>query len=189
MEIGKRAAIRKAILKNYGNVAKSDSSGCCGSGTSCCSPGGRGTDGQALGYSDEELASVPDGANLGLGCGNPQALAALKPGETVLDLGSGAGFDAFLASKRVGPAGKVVGVDMTPEMVRRPDETPKNGIAMLSSAGESNPSVVTSRRRDISNWSSSFDGQAAVSRGVPRPRPAAGSPFPMSWPRPLCLPG
>lgn len=127
MEIDKRAVIRKAILKNYGRVATSASSGCCGSGTSCCSPGGRGTDGQALGYSDEDLASVPDGVNLGLGCGNPQALAALKSGEIVLDLGSGAGFDVFLAARRVGSTGKVIGVDMTPEMISKARQNAAKG--------------------------------------------------------------
>ena len=73
----------------------------------------------AMGYSEEELGSVPEGANLGLGCGNPQAIAALRPGDTVLDLGSGAGFDCFLAAKRVGRTGRVIGVDMTPEMVTK----------------------------------------------------------------------
>jgi len=72
-----------------------------------------------LGYSNDELNSVPEGANLGLGCGNPQAIAELKPGETVLDLGSGGGFDAFLASRKVGETGLVIGVDMTPEMISR----------------------------------------------------------------------
>ncbi len=117
IEIEKRTTIRNAILKNYGSVARAESSGCCGPGSSCCSPGSQGTDGKILGYSDEDLASVPDGANLGLGCGNPQALAQLKPGEIVLDLGSGAGFDAFLAARKVGITGHVIGVDMTPEMV------------------------------------------------------------------------
>jgi SAM-dependent methyltransferase len=70
-----------------------------------------------LGYTEADLAAVPDGADLGLGCGNPQAIAALRPGERVLDLGSGGGFDAFLAARQVGPAGKVIGVDMTPEMI------------------------------------------------------------------------
>jgi SAM-dependent methyltransferase len=74
---------------------------------------------RAIGYSDADLQAVPDGANLGLGCGNPVALASLKAGETVLDLGSGAGFDCFLAADRVGPTGKVIGVDMTPEMLQR----------------------------------------------------------------------
>ena len=73
----------------------------------------------AMGYSAEELAAAPEGADLGLGCGNPQAIAALRPGETVLDLGSGGGFDCFLAAKRVGRTGKIIGVDMTPEMVTK----------------------------------------------------------------------
>jgi SAM-dependent methyltransferase len=72
-----------------------------------------------MGYSKEDLASVPEGSDLGLGCGNPQAIAALRSGETVLDLGSGAGFDCFLATRRVGPGGRVIGVDMTPEMVTK----------------------------------------------------------------------
>jgi SAM-dependent methyltransferase len=71
----------------------------------------------ALGYSPDDVSSVPEGANMGLGCGNPQAIASLQPGETVLDLGSGGGFDCFLAAKAVGPRGRVIGVDMTPEMV------------------------------------------------------------------------
>jgi SAM-dependent methyltransferase len=75
-----------------------------------------------IGYSKDDLAQVPAGANLGLGCGNPLALASIVPGETVLDLGSGAGFDAFLAAARVGPAGRVLGVDMTPEMIEKAQE-------------------------------------------------------------------
>jgi len=74
---------------------------------------------RTVGYSDDDIHAVPDGANLGLGCGNPVALASIKEGETVLDLGSGAGFDCFLAAKRVGKSGKVIGVDMTPEMLER----------------------------------------------------------------------
>jgi len=74
---------------------------------------------KAIGYTDEELASAPEGANLGLGCGNPTALASLVEGETVLDLGSGAGFDCFLAAQKVGDTGKVIGVDMTPEMIEK----------------------------------------------------------------------
>jgi SAM-dependent methyltransferase len=99
-------------------VAKAGSS-CCGAGASCC-----GTTSKApaeisaqLGYSEEDLAFAPEGANLGLGCGNPQAIADLKAGEVVVDLGSGAGFDCFLAGRAVGPSGRVIGVDMTPEMV------------------------------------------------------------------------
>ena len=72
-----------------------------------------------MGYTEDDLSSVPEGANLGLGCGNPQAIAAIRPGETVLDLGSGGGFDCFLAARRVGPAGRVIGVDMTPEMISK----------------------------------------------------------------------
>jgi arsenite methyltransferase len=80
-----------------------------------------------LGYTEEDLAAVPEGANLGLGCGNPKALAALKPGEVVVDLGAGAGFDCFLAAKAVGLAGGVIGVDMTPEMVRAARENARKG--------------------------------------------------------------
>ncbi|WP_243384779.1 arsenite methyltransferase [Geothrix alkalitolerans] len=93
------------------------SSGCCGS-SSCCGSA-RPDASLEVGYDPKDLAAVPEGANLGLGCGNPVALADLKPGETVLDLGSGAGFDAFLAAPRVGPEGRVIGVDMTPEMIER----------------------------------------------------------------------
>ncbi len=75
------------------------------------------TSSTGLGYSDPDVASVPGGADLGLGCGNPQAIATLKPGQRVLDLGSGGGFDAFLAARQVGPTGRVIGVDMTPEMI------------------------------------------------------------------------
>jgi ubiquinone/menaquinone biosynthesis C-methylase UbiE len=75
-----------------------------------------------LGYTEADLAAVPEGADLGLGCGNPTAIAALKPGETVLDLGAGGGFDCFLAARAVGPTGKVIGVDMTPEMITRARE-------------------------------------------------------------------
>ncbi|GLH74339.1 hypothetical protein GETHLI_28410 [Geothrix limicola] len=93
---------------------------CCSaspaSSSSCCSAGEASLE---LGYAAQDLETVPEGANLGLGCGNPVALASLQPGETVLDLGSGAGFDAFLASKRVGPEGRVIGVDMTPQMIER----------------------------------------------------------------------
>jgi SAM-dependent methyltransferase len=82
---------------------------------------------QQIGYSDEELKSIPEGANLGLGCGNPIALASLKKGETVLDLGAGAGFDCFLAANQVGDTGKVIGIDMTPEMIEKARENAKKG--------------------------------------------------------------
>ncbi|HYH03594.1 MAG TPA: methyltransferase domain-containing protein, partial [Bacillota bacterium] len=114
--------IRKAVRENYGKVAESGNSGCCCSSSNCCGTGNNHSAAEmaiALGYSGADVNTVPGGANLGLGCGNPQAIALLKPGETVLDLGSGGGFDCFLAAKTVGPTGKVVGVDMTPEMVSR----------------------------------------------------------------------
>ncbi|HEX3046320.1 MAG TPA: arsenite methyltransferase [Bacillota bacterium] len=114
--------IRQAVRDNYGKVAESSGAGCCCSSSSCCSPKDSPTAEEismALGYSNEEVSSVPEGANMGLGCGNPQAIASLKPGETVLDLGSGGGFDCFLAAKAVGQSGRVIGVDMTAEMVSK----------------------------------------------------------------------
>jgi len=112
-------AKRRLIMKNYAAVAANKGiNGCCGSDSSCS---GASVDvravARALGYSEEDLNAVPDAANMGLGCGNPLAIAALKSGETVLDLGSGGGFDCFLARKQVGPDGLVIGVDMTPDMV------------------------------------------------------------------------
>ncbi len=105
--------IRNQVRTAYGKVAR----GAGGCGVGCCGTEGAGS--LAMGYSEQELSSVPAGADLGLGCGNPQAIAALQSGETVLDLGSGAGFDCFLAARRVGAAGRVIGVDMTPEMVTK----------------------------------------------------------------------
>jgi SAM-dependent methyltransferase len=104
-----RAQVRTAYAK-VANGAGGCSVGCCGTS---------GTGSMAMGYSAEELAAAPEGADLGLGCGNPQAIAALRAGDTVVDLGSGGGFDCFLAAKRVGQTGKVIGVDMTPEMVTK----------------------------------------------------------------------
>jgi len=103
------------VKERYAAVAVGAQQGCCGE-TSCCGDPAA-TTAENIGYKREDLAAVPGGANLGLGCGNPLALAGIQPGETVLDLGSGAGFDAFLAAARVGPTGRVIGVDMTPEMV------------------------------------------------------------------------
>ncbi len=112
--------IRKAVRDAYGKVAQRSSS-CCGPArSSCCGPVQSdccGSAGQTSECVDADLKNVPEGANLGLGCGNPVALASLKPGETVLDLGSGAGFDCFLAAQRVGEKGMIIGVDMTPEMI------------------------------------------------------------------------
>src|SRR3989304_2816207 len=108
--------IRKYVRDRYAGIARQGSS-CCGPATSCGCPVTPGDSSQAIGYSEEELKAAPPGSNLGLGCGNPIALASLKEGETVLDLGSGAGFDCFLAAREVGPSGRVIGVDMTPEML------------------------------------------------------------------------
>jgi arsenite methyltransferase len=105
--------IRAQVRTAYAKVAQ----GASGCSVGCCGTEGSGS--MAMGYSAAELASAPEGADLGLGCGNPQAIAALRPGETVLDLGSGAGFDCFLAAKRVGKTGRVIGVDMTAEMVAK----------------------------------------------------------------------
>jgi arsenite methyltransferase len=119
--------IRKVVREGYGKIAKQDSS-CCASEKSCCGSANSAQDiGRKIGYSQEELKAVPEGANLGLGCGNPIALASLKEGEVVLDLGSGAGFDCFLAANQVGKTGKVIGVDMTAEMLDRARENARKG--------------------------------------------------------------
>ncbi|MBP2029110.1 ubiquinone/menaquinone biosynthesis C-methylase UbiE [Methanohalophilus levihalophilus] len=114
--------VKKLVKKEYGEVAKHGSS-CCGSLNLCCSPTDVAQDiSKEIGYSESEMSSVPGGSNLGLGCGNPTAIASLQEGETVLDLGSGAGFDCFLAAGKVGPKGVVIGVDMTPEMLEKARE-------------------------------------------------------------------
>jgi SAM-dependent methyltransferase len=114
--------VRREVRETYAAVARSanpscsptpEAGSCCGSGSAADQVS------EGFGYSAEELAAVPEGSNMGLGCGNPTAIAALKPGETVLDLGSGGGFDCFLAAQRVGPEGHVIGVDMTPEMIEK----------------------------------------------------------------------
>ena len=123
----KNDEIRKAVREGYAGVAK-QSSPCCATAKPCCGGADLAQNiSKAIGYSDEELKSVPEGANLGLGCGNPVALASLKKGETVLDLGSGAGFDCFLVADSVGKEGKVIGVDMTPEMLERARENARKG--------------------------------------------------------------
>lgn len=117
--------IRDAVRENYGKIVDENIGCCSDTNTDCCSPGGLIANeniSSKLGYSPEELKIVPDGANLGLGCGNPQAIAALKEGEVVLDLGSGAGFDVFLAANQVGKTGKAIGVDMTPKMITKARE-------------------------------------------------------------------
>jgi SAM-dependent methyltransferase len=138
MQIIDKEEIRQTVRERYGKVARDGAgSSIIGPQTSCCEPSGAST-GKAsaasccgspeitsqqlstlMGYSKEDIDSAPEGANMGLGCGNPVALASLKPGETVLDLGSGGGFDCFLAARQVGDTGKVIGVDMTPDMVSK----------------------------------------------------------------------
>ncbi|MDQ6971028.1 MAG: arsenite methyltransferase [Mariprofundaceae bacterium] len=117
-------AVRQHVRKSYGEVAEaSDQGGCCGVESSCCGV----SDDTAintlistrLGYSEDDLDKVPAGADMGLGCGNPRAIASLKHGEVVVDLGSGGGFDAFLAAHEVGESGKVIGIDMTPAMLSK----------------------------------------------------------------------
>ncbi len=121
--------VRNAVRETYAQVARQNEhtatteAGCC-SGSSCCAPEVASLQSAevisvGLGYSDEDVAVIPEGANMGLGCGNPQAIAALKPGEVVVDLGCGGGFDAFLAARQVGPDGRVIGVDMTPDMISK----------------------------------------------------------------------
>jgi arsenite methyltransferase len=105
------------VREGYAKVARTSGS-CCGPSKGCCGTSAPAVS-RAVGYSDEDLSALPDGADLGLGCGNPVALASLRPGETVLDLGSGAGIDCFLAARKVGSAGRVIGIDMTPEMIEK----------------------------------------------------------------------
>ena len=143
------ADIRKEVRKRYGDIAKqgggsdepvsccgdSEPVSCCGedqSASSCCGTSSGATVQQvsgSLGYSATEMDAVPEGANLGLGCGNPTALASIELGESVLDLGSGGGFDCFLASKRVGADGSVIGVDMTPDMIEAARQNAAKGAS------------------------------------------------------------
>jgi arsenite methyltransferase len=114
--------IRKSVREHYASVARNEG-GCCASpavaATNCCGLADVKAVGTAIGYSPEEMSAVPEGANLGLGCGNPLAFAELKEGDVVVDLGAGAGFDCFVAAPRVGAKGRVIGVDMTPDMVEK----------------------------------------------------------------------
>ena len=122
--------VREIVRDAYADVARQG--GRAGAAASCCCTDAVSPDERSLrvGYSDHDLDAVPEGANMGLGCGNPAAIAALKPGEVVLDLGSGAGFDCFLAAQAVGEAGRVIGVDMTPEMLAKARENAgKTGFA------------------------------------------------------------
>ena len=139
METRHHDDIRQAVRKAYKEVVqKATADSGAGQAVSCCGPsdnltevnlqescgcGGAGFSlkqlSAAIGYTEADIESVPEGSNMGLGCGNPVALASLKPGETVVDLGSGGGFDCFLAAKKVGEFGQVIGVDMTPEMISK----------------------------------------------------------------------
>ncbi len=119
----KQEEIKKVVRERYASVAREGTS-CC---STSCSTSVAEDISKRIGYGDEDITSVPEGANLGLGCGNPIALASLKEGETVLDLGSGAGFDCFLAAKKVGKEGKVIGVDMTPDMIDRARNNARKG--------------------------------------------------------------
>ncbi|OFW53806.1 MAG: arsenite S-adenosylmethyltransferase [Actinobacteria bacterium RBG_13_35_12] len=124
----KEKNIKKIVRESYGRIAKQNSS-CCSVETSCGCRGNNKFDeiSKSIGYADADIKKVPEGSNLGLGCGNPIALASIKEGETVLDLGSGAGFDCFLAANKVGAKGKVIGVDMTQEMLEKARENVLKG--------------------------------------------------------------
>jgi len=123
----KENEIKKTVKEGYAKIAK-DESTCCPPATKVSGQASPAEDyGETIGYSQEELHSVPEGVNLGLGCGNPVALASLQEGETVLDLGSGAGLDCFLTAQKVGQTGKVIGVDMTPEMVEKARKSAEKG--------------------------------------------------------------
>ena len=118
---------KRIVRDRYGKIAAKGTS-CCSPTSNCCNSRNMARAiSRGIGYSDDELESVPEGANLGLGCGNPVAVAPLKGGDIVLDLGSGAGFDCFLAADKVGKSGKVIGVDMTPEMLEKARENAKKG--------------------------------------------------------------
>ncbi len=122
----KSKEIKKIVRDGYAKAVTQKTS-CC-SASSCCGGINQAKDiSKKIGYSDSEMNAVPEGANLGFGCGNPVALASLKEGDVVLDLGSGAGFDAFLSAQRVGKTGRVIGVDMTPEMLAKAEENAKKG--------------------------------------------------------------
>lgn len=120
--------IKDDVRKSYARIAKGIQTSCCGPKQSCCSKRILAQDiSKKIGYTNDELSCLPEGANLGLGCGNPVALASLNHGEVVLDLGSGAGIDCFLAARQVGPTGKVIGLDMTAEMVAKARDNARKG--------------------------------------------------------------
>jgi len=134
--------IHDLVRERYGRIAKEGGTGpgCCAPQSACC--GDAAEKSRRMGYAEAELAAAPEGANLGLGCGNPQAIAALRAGEVVVDLGSGAGFDAFLAARQVEPEGKVIGIDMTPEMLDK-------ARANARKVGAANVSFLLGRIEDL----------------------------------------
>ncbi len=121
MDYEQNESVRRLVREGYAKIAEENNAGCCAPGVSCCGSTPQEADQLAreLGYTVEELQALPEGANMGLSCGNPAALAALQPGETVLDLGAGGGFDIFIAGRKVGATGRAIGVDMTPEMLAK----------------------------------------------------------------------
>jgi len=123
----KEEEIKKAVRDGYAKIAKNAGTCCLPSASCCGSENSVEKISRGIGYSPEDMKSAPEGANLGLGCGNPVALASLREGETVIDLGSGAGFDCFLAAHKVGESGRVIGVDMTPEMLDKARENARKG--------------------------------------------------------------
>jgi len=123
----KQEEIKKAVRDGYAKIAKNAGTCCLPSASCCGSENSVEKISRGIGYSPEDMKSAPEGANLGLGCGNPVALASLREGETVIDLGSGAGFDCFLAAHKVGESGRVIGVDMTPEMLDKARENARKG--------------------------------------------------------------
>lgn len=125
--------VRGIVREQYGKIARQGGS-CCSS-SSCCGTPPADSVAAAIGYSNEELAGLPAGANMGLSCGNPTAIASLKPGEVVLDLGSGGGFDVFIAARKVGASGRAIGVDMTPDML---DKARRNAVSFQKETGLSN---------------------------------------------------
>ncbi len=130
MDSKKANEVRQNVRDAYSQVAQAANEGsCCGEANSCCGvPAGPvGIFSTRLGYAEADLAGVPEGADMGLGCGNPRAIASLRPGEVVLDLGSGGGLDCFLAAREVGAPGRVIGVDMTPDMVSKARDNAVNG--------------------------------------------------------------
>ena len=172
------------VRARYGGIAEAaGDASCCAPASSLLrdtAPGTPTSKSRQMGYSDAELAAVPDGANLGLGCGNPQAIAALKPGEIVIDLGSGAGFDCFLAARQVGATGRVIGVDMTHEMLKKARENAaKIGAANVEfRLGELEHLPVADNTADVDPVQLRDQSGAGQGAGVPRgvSRAEAGRP-------------